>query len=130
MTSARSVSIFIRPPRPCPSWRRARSRSRSSRFSGSPAGRPSTIAVRPGPWDSPLVVKRIGMSVPGYPSAWAGLPGCALAAYAVDDRGHLVPVGGAIASKRAFADATARARAGLLPLLERRLVELDLVDPE
>src|SRR5215212_2976454 len=58
VTSARSVSIFIRPPRPCPSWRRARSRSRSSGLSSSPAGRPSTTAVRPGPCDSPAVVKR------------------------------------------------------------------------
>ena len=38
VTSARSFSIFMRPPRPCPSWRRARSRSMSSGRSSSPAG--------------------------------------------------------------------------------------------
>ena len=50
------VSIFIRPPRPWPSWRRAMSRSSASRSSSSPAGRPSTIATSPGPCDSPAVV--------------------------------------------------------------------------
>src|SRR4051812_27976756 len=58
VTSARSRSIFMRPPRPWPSWRRARSRSMSSGRSSRPAGRPSTTAVRPGPCDSPAVVKR------------------------------------------------------------------------
>src|SRR5215210_4518942 len=58
VTSARSDSIFMRPPRPWPSWRRARSRSMSSGRSSRPAGRPSTTAVRPGPCDSPAVVKR------------------------------------------------------------------------
>ena len=48
----------MRPPRPCPSWRRAMSRSIASRSSSRPAGRPSTTATRPGPWDSPAVVKR------------------------------------------------------------------------
>src|SRR3954447_24805758 len=62
VTSARSVSIFIRPPRPWPSWRRARSRSMSSGASSRPAGRPSTTAVRPGPCDSPAVVKRSAIS--------------------------------------------------------------------
>src|SRR5689334_4602798 len=50
----------MRPPRPWPSWRRARSRSTDSRSSSSPAGRPSTIVVRPGPWDSPAVTMRSG----------------------------------------------------------------------
>src|SRR3954464_6387671 len=58
VTSARSDSIFMRPPRPWPSWRRARSRSMSSGRSSRPAGGPSTTAVRPGPCDSPAVVKR------------------------------------------------------------------------
>src|SRR3954463_12799747 len=35
------------------------SRFRSSGLSSSPAGSPSTTAVRPGPWDSPAVVKRM-----------------------------------------------------------------------
>ena len=56
--STESDSIFIRPPRPWPSWRRAMSRSSASRSSSSPAGMPSTIATRPGPCDSPAVVKR------------------------------------------------------------------------
>src|SRR3954462_7698047 len=58
VTSARSRSIFMRPPRPWPSWRRARSRSMSSGRSSRPAGGASTTAVRPGPCDSPAVVKR------------------------------------------------------------------------
>src|SRR5215217_3449025 len=65
-TSARSFSIFMRPPRPCPSWRRARSRSMSSGRSCRPAGSPSTIAVRPGPWDSPAVTKRKDMAPTPY----------------------------------------------------------------
>ena len=60
VTWAASFSIFIRPPRPWPSWRRAMSRSIGSRSSSSPAGRPSTIQVRPGPWDSPAVTTRSG----------------------------------------------------------------------
>ena len=52
-----SFSIFIRPPRPWPSWRRAMSRSSASRSSSRPAGMPSTIVVSPGPWDSPAVTK-------------------------------------------------------------------------
>src|SRR4051812_20915297 len=71
VTSARSDSIFMRPPRPCPSWRRARSRSRSSGESSSPAGRPSTTAVRPGPWDSPAVVKRSAIGPQPYWRGWA-----------------------------------------------------------
>ena len=35
-------------------------------------GMPSTIAVSPGPWDSPAVVKRKAvMSATGYRRAWA-----------------------------------------------------------
>src|SRR5215212_861919 len=56
--SALSRSIFIRPPRPWPSWRRAMSSLTASRSSSSPAGRPSTIVVRPGPWLSPAVMTR------------------------------------------------------------------------
>src|SRR3954452_21531193 len=69
VTSARSVSIFIRPPRPWPSWRRARSRSTSSGRSSRPAGRPSSTAVRPGPCDSPAVVKRSAIGLLPY---WRG----------------------------------------------------------
>ena len=43
---------------PWPSWRRARSASMSSGASSSPAGSPSTMAVSPGPWDSPAVTNR------------------------------------------------------------------------
>src|SRR5919112_1676090 len=66
VTVARSFSIFIRPPRPWPSWRRARSESMSSGLSSRPAGRPSTIAVSPGPWDSPAVTKRKDMAPTPY----------------------------------------------------------------
>ena len=66
VTSARSFSIFIRPPRPWPSWRRARSASMSSGRSSSPAGSPSTIAVSPGPWDSPAVTNRKDMTPTPY----------------------------------------------------------------
>ena len=55
VTCAESFSIFIRPPRPWPSWRRAMSPSIASWSSSRPAGRPSTIVVRPGPCDSPAV---------------------------------------------------------------------------
>src|SRR4051794_39019341 len=48
----------MRPPRPWPSWRRCMSRPIASRSSASPAGRPSTMHVRPGPWDSPAVMRR------------------------------------------------------------------------
>src|SRR5215207_2110493 len=71
VTCARSFSIFMRPPRPCPSCRRARSRSMSSGRSSSPAGRPSTIAVSPGPWDSPAVVKRRDTAPTPYSGALA-----------------------------------------------------------
>src|SRR5829696_2322703 len=63
MTWARSFSIFMRPPRPWPSWRRARSWSMSSGARRSPAGSPSRRAIRPGPWDSPAVVKRRAMAL-------------------------------------------------------------------
>src|SRR3954454_15760588 len=66
VTSARSRSIFMRPPRPWPSWRRARSRSMSSGRSSRPAGRPSTTAGRPRPRDSPAVVKRSAIPPPPY----------------------------------------------------------------
>ena len=58
--SALSRSIFMRPPRPWPSWRRDMSRSIAVRSSSRPAGRPSTMQVRPGPWDSPAVTTRSG----------------------------------------------------------------------
>src|SRR5215212_5796127 len=66
VTSARSFSIFMRPPRPWPSWRRARSASMSSGRSSRPAGSPSTIAVSPGPWDSPAVTNRKDMTPTPY----------------------------------------------------------------
>src|SRR5215211_4681211 len=66
VTSARSFSIFMRPPRPWPSWRRARSASMSSGRSSRPAGSPSTIAVSPGPWDSPVVTNRKDMTPTPY----------------------------------------------------------------
>ena len=58
VTSALSLSIFIRPPRPWPSWRRAMSPLIASRSSSRPAGSPSTMQVRPGPCDSPAVMRR------------------------------------------------------------------------
>src|SRR3954453_1778030 len=66
VTWARSFSIFIRPPRPWPSWRRARSASMSSGRRSSPAGNPSTMAVSPGPWDSPAVTNRKDMAPTPY----------------------------------------------------------------
>src|SRR6185503_6846315 len=44
----------------------ARSASMSSGRSSSPAGNPSTIAVSPGPWDSPAVMKRKDMTPTPY----------------------------------------------------------------
>src|SRR4051812_42102638 len=55
VTCAVSFSIFILPPRPWPSWRRAMSPSIASWASPRPAARPSTIVVSPGPCDSPAV---------------------------------------------------------------------------
>src|SRR5215210_2757091 len=66
VTVARSFSIFMRPPRPWPSWRRARSTSMSSGVNSRPAGTPSTIAVSPGPWDSPAVTNRKDMTPTPY----------------------------------------------------------------
>src|SRR4029077_2078430 len=56
-TSAVSFSICMRRPRPKPCCRRARSRARRSKSTRSPAGSPVRIAVRPGPWLSPPVVR-------------------------------------------------------------------------
>src|SRR5215210_7953499 len=66
VTVARSFSIFMRPPRPWPSWRRARSTSMSSGVNSRPAGTPSTIAVSPGPWDFPAVTNRKDMTPTPY----------------------------------------------------------------
>ena len=66
VTWAVSRSIFMRPPRPWPSWRRAMSRSMASRSSSSPAGRPSTMHVRPGPCDSPAVISLSAMGAEVY----------------------------------------------------------------
>src|SRR5205823_12816462 len=68
-TSALSFSIFMRPPRPWPSCRRARSRLRSPGASSRSAGRPSSTAVRPGPCDSPAVVKRSAIAPLSLPAA-------------------------------------------------------------
>jgi hypothetical protein len=58
-TSTVSCSICMRRPRPWPCWRRARSRARRSKSTRKPAGRPCRIAVRPGPWLSPAVLRRM-----------------------------------------------------------------------
>ena len=58
VTSAASRSIFMRPPRPWPSWRRAMSRLISSAVRRRPAGSPSSTQVSPGPCDSPAVISR------------------------------------------------------------------------
>src|SRR4051794_17468606 len=68
----------MRPPRPWPSWRRAMSALMAPRSSSSPAGRPSTMQVRPGPWDSPAVIRRTDTrrslgGRPGAPRARRGL---------------------------------------------------------
>ena len=60
------VSIFMRPPRPWPSWRRARSRSSASRSSWRPAGSPSTMQVESGPCDSPAVISFKDIGSPDY----------------------------------------------------------------
>ncbi len=54
-TLARSLSIFIRPPRPYPNWRRESSASISAMVTGTPAGTPDTMVTRALPWDSPAV---------------------------------------------------------------------------
>src|ERR1700682_6550032 len=56
--SARSVSIFIRPPRPYPCSLRHSSRLTASKEIGIPAGSPVSVATRHSPWDSPAVSKR------------------------------------------------------------------------
>src|SRR6185312_8220915 len=53
-----SVSIFIRPPRPKPCWRRQSSRLILSIDTGTPAGKPVSVATRHSPCDSPAVSKR------------------------------------------------------------------------
>src|SRR4051794_19228695 len=63
----------MRPPRPWPSWRRAMSPLIASAVSSSPAGRPSTMQVRPGPCDSPAVMRRSSTA----PSLFAGVRGSA-----------------------------------------------------
>ena len=55
LISARSFSIFIRPPRPYPFCRRARSTLMYSSPTAIPAGTPSIMIESPCPWDSPLV---------------------------------------------------------------------------
>ena len=47
----------------------------SAGVSSSPAGSPSTTAVRPGPWDSPAVVKRIGIALHTLLAGFAAPPG-------------------------------------------------------
>src|SRR5438045_1584661 len=66
VTSALSRSIFMRPPRPWPSWRRAMSALRSCGVTSRPAGSPSTMHVRPGPCDSPAVMRRRPMAPGEY----------------------------------------------------------------
>ena len=51
----RSVSSFCRLPRPYPPWRRSSSRSMNALSISTPEGKPSTMAVRAGPCDSPAV---------------------------------------------------------------------------
>src|SRR4051794_9526196 len=106
----------MRPPRPWPSWRRARSRSMSSGRSSRPAGRPSSTAVRPGPCDSPAVVKR---------SATAPTPYWRESALLVDQRGQEVE-----GARRLLLEPRGAGRVGLAHLLlagkERR--RRDLVD--
>src|SRR5581483_4157881 len=53
-----SRSIFMRPPAPYPVWRRCKSILICSIEMGKPAGNPSTMQVKEGPWDSPEVRKR------------------------------------------------------------------------
>src|SRR6185437_4336201 len=75
--SARSCSIFMRPPRPKPCWRRQSSRSTKAASRARPAGRPETSASRAWPWDSPAVEKRrfdtgFQCTVSGSPAPAAG----------------------------------------------------------
>ena len=57
-TVTRSVSIFMRSPRPYPRCLRASASSIAARGILSPAGTPSSIAVSAAPCDSPAVIKR------------------------------------------------------------------------
>src|SRR5688572_6496035 len=57
-SSIRSASMRMRPPRPCPPWRRASSASTRARSSSSPDGIPSRIPTRALPCDSPAVTQR------------------------------------------------------------------------
>src|SRR3954452_14478579 len=90
----------MRPPRPWPSCRRARSRSISVRSSASPAGRPSTRQVRPGPWDSPEVMRRSAMAGTGYGR---------------DPRPGAVPRVGRVGAAQRARTVLARARARVTP---------------
>ena len=56
--SSSSCSTRILAPRPKPRRRRASSAAMPSLDTTRPAGRPSTVATSPGPWDSPAVRKR------------------------------------------------------------------------
>ena len=56
--SSSSCSTRILAPRPKPRRRRASSPAMPSLDTTRPAGRPSTVATSPGPWDSPAVRKR------------------------------------------------------------------------
>ena len=62
-TCTTSCSIFCRPPRPYPDCRRARSVLIWDSDILRPAGTPSTMAVRQGPWLSPAVRYRIASSL-------------------------------------------------------------------
>src|SRR5215210_8123225 len=148
VTSARSFSIFMRPPRPCPSCLRARSVSMSSGRSSIPAGSPSTMAVSPGPWDSPAVTNRKDMTPTPYKrgcgrqvgggTSWGGLllerdPGRATAGIHVRSAGVEGvdrPVDAADAARRDQSVALAApcrvdASAAVAVQVEFGLVELD-----
>src|SRR6185503_4674362 len=105
--------------------------------------------VRPSPWDSPLVVKRIGMSFPGYTGTdpflalrLAGAqpplrsvqergPSPELSADAVDDRRRRELVGVAFALGHILAaDAVGAVRTARLARLGRIGVDLDALDPQ
>ena len=57
-TRSSSRSKAWRAPRPCPSRRRASAARMSSLVIRTPAGTPSSTAVRASPWDSPAVIHR------------------------------------------------------------------------
>src|SRR6188768_1924605 len=104
---ARSFSIFMRPPRPCPSWRRARSASTSSGRSSSPRGRPPTIAGSPGPWDSPAVTNRKDIAPTPY------------------KRGCGRQVGGGTSGREVLADRMPRRAAARRRIRGTRVVRVD-----